>query len=543
MHITHTQNKHTLLLIVLSLFCLSTFAQKSQSSEAENLLNQAKDSRYLHPKKALSYYGKSLDLFMKVNDTAKIIEIKHEQLSITSGLAKYQQAYDISWSLLPFVQSPKYAKQHVELLQKMITLYMIYEQYDKAKSTRKKAFTIVNEQIHDEILKTDLKAKLYSLDAWIQTETSKDYLKAEELVLKSLDLYKTEGIERHKVDYTKLQLAQLYIIMYRFDEAFSLLQEVDQKYKDQEEGIHCILYEYYGRYYQKTKKPDSAIYYFKKAVYAINNFSAHISNQVDILENISDLYALKGDTKKAYQYILETKAISDNVFSSISAQNKKLFEIKDEYEAQLRQSREEIKTQKLAILEHEKQFWLFKLIGAIVLLILSASGIWYYYRRRAHQFQMKQKFLKQKQAEVLEIKNKELLSSALQLIERDTQQEEIKKKLENLDVKKENIVIIKQIIKSLNSDKSKKWKEFETHFTAVNNEFFSTLLGKYPKLTSTDLKICAFIKLGFSSKDMAQIMGIGVEGINTTRSRLRKKMTLERDVVLVDFLQGIGMHE
>ncbi|MDC0584704.1 LuxR family transcriptional regulator [Bacteroidales bacterium] len=86
----------------------------------------------------------------------------------------------------------------------------------------------------------------------------------------------------------------------------------------------------------------------------------------------------------------------------------------------------------------------------------------------------------------------------------------------------------------------KKWKEFDLHFTAVNHNFFTSLTSKFPKLTKTDLKICAFINLGFSSKDIAQIMGLGVEGINTSRSRLRKKMELDRDVILADYLQAFG---
>ena len=69
---------------------------------------------------------------------------------------------------------------------------------------------------------------------------------------------------------------------------------------------------------------------------------------------------------------------------------------------------------------------------------------------------------------------------------------------------------------------------------------YYALKEQYPKLSPTDLKMCAFIKLGFSSKDMAQIMGITAEGINTSRSRLRKKMNLPREFIFAEFLQEIG---
>ncbi|MDG2279911.1 MAG: tetratricopeptide repeat protein, partial [Flavicella sp.] len=174
----------------------------------------------------------------------------------------------------------------------------------------------------------------------------------------------------------------------------------------------------------------------------------------------------------------------------------------------------------------------------VILLLL------FYFIKRNKLEKTKQLLLKSKQAveiknkeEVLELKNKELLSSAMQVIERDGMLEDIKKQLKALEFNKENSPYIKRIIQSLKINRSQKWEEFDLHFTSLNHNYFTSLKNKFPALTKTDLKICAFINLGFSSKDMAQIMGIGADSVNTTRSRLRKRMGLSREIVLVDFLQ------
>jgi len=140
----------------------------------------------------------------------------------------------------------------------------------------------------------------------------------------------------------------------------------------------------------------------------------------------------------------------------------------------------------------------------------------------------------------LEQNRKELKGLALQLLERENESAEIKKQLNNLNVDGENAKVINQIKNDLSIDKSHKWNEFEKRFTEINDNFLKTLKKQYPSLSLTDLKMCAFIKLGFSSKEMAQIMGITAEGINTSRSRLRKKMNLPREFIFAEFLQEIG---
>jgi PAS domain S-box-containing protein len=83
------------------------------------------------------------------------------------------------------------------------------------------------------------------------------------------------------------------------------------------------------------------------------------------------------------------------------------------------------------------------------------------------------------------------------------------------------------------------WNDFTLHFEKVHPGFFVRLKGKYPSLTNKDQRICAYIRLGLSTKDIAGLVNITPESAEIGRVRLRKKMGLDRQVNLASFLQEV----
>jgi DNA-binding CsgD family transcriptional regulator len=100
----------------------------------------------------------------------------------------------------------------------------------------------------------------------------------------------------------------------------------------------------------------------------------------------------------------------------------------------------------------------------------------------------------------------------------------------------------KRVIRLLDDAESndEDWEHFSTHFDQVHSNFLSTIKNKFPKLTPTDLKLCAYLRINLSSKEIAQLMGISVRGVEISRYRLRKKLALPQEVSLFDFLQAIA---
>ena len=81
------------------------------------------------------------------------------------------------------------------------------------------------------------------------------------------------------------------------------------------------------------------------------------------------------------------------------------------------------------------------------------------------------------------------------------------------------------------------WQKFEKNFDVVYEDFLKRLGEKFPSLTVADKKMCAYLKMDLSSKDMAPLLNMTVRSVEMTRYRLRKKLELGRSESLTDFLQ------
>ncbi len=83
------------------------------------------------------------------------------------------------------------------------------------------------------------------------------------------------------------------------------------------------------------------------------------------------------------------------------------------------------------------------------------------------------------------------------------------------------------------------WKNFNQNFDIVYENYTKRLTELYPDLTKTELRICCYLKMGLSSKDIAPLFNISPRSVEMSRYRLRKKMKLTHDINLINHLQNI----
>ncbi len=144
----------------------------------------------------------------------------------------------------------------------------------------------------------------------------------------------------------------------------------------------------------------------------------------------------------------------------------------------------------------------------------------------------------------LQFKNKELATVTMHLVERGSLLSNIKEEL-LVVIKKLNIPSLPYEFRSvfkMISDTEKNdddWNRFALYFDQVHNNFLSALKTKFPLLSSTDLKLCAYLRLNLTSKEIAQILNISLKGVEVSRYRIRKKLNLPTETNLHDFLLGI----
>lgn len=81
-------------------------------------------------------------------------------------------------------------------------------------------------------------------------------------------------------------------------------------------------------------------------------------------------------------------------------------------------------------------------------------------------------------------------------------------------------------------------KTFEIQMDELHQEFFRELKERSPDLSSNDLRLCAYLKIGLNSKEIAEILNIQPSSFYISRSRLRKKLNLKPSEDLYSFLNS-----
>ena len=150
----------------------------------------------------------------------------------------------------------------------------------------------------------------------------------------------------------------------------------------------------------------------------------------------------------------------------------------------------------------------------------------------------------EKLADEIKFKNQELASLTMHLVQKGeillTVQEALNHILEKSThpaVKKE----VQQLLNLLNFDAKldEDWEQFAFRFDQVHVDFLKHLREKFPQLSTSDHKLCAFLRMNLSTKEIAPLLNISVRGVEASRYRLRKKLNLPNDTNLTDFMMSI----
>ena len=131
-------------------------------------------------------------------------------------------------------------------------------------------------------------------------------------------------------------------------------------------------------------------------------------------------------------------------------------------------------------------------------------------------------------------KNRELAASTMNLIKKNEFLNELKKRLTSA----KNEDDIQKVISVINKNIAEKdnWKLFKEAFDNADKDFLQSVKEAHPNLTSNDLKLCAYLRLNLSSKEIAPLLNISVRSVEIKRYRLRKKMNLDHDQGLVEYI-------
>jgi DNA-binding CsgD family transcriptional regulator len=171
------------------------------------------------------------------------------------------------------------------------------------------------------------------------------------------------------------------------------------------------------------------------------------------------------------------------------------------------------------------------------------------YRQKEHDY-IQQASLSEKK--IIKLKNetlkiemihrdKELANQTMDLIRKNKFLAKIKEELEKIKMSS-NDDLLKEKISSLISkidkdiDHNKQWEVFETAFDDVHEDFLNRLKAKFPALTPKELRLCAYLRMNISTKEIAPLMNISIRGVEICRYRVRKKLNIDRDTNLTSLI-------
>jgi len=431
-------------------------------------------------------------------------------------------------------------------------IYIKFELFDTALNYHRIALGIREKAKSAYVLKGGAEISGYDLGiAYSYNNLAEIYLNLHQYdsayyyALRSLKLKEDEntGASQRDIANSQLNMGNIYAKIGKQDFAFLMLNKAANTYKTIQnissyaEALYGIGNLYLDLWnYEKAKE----------------NYEEGLQKSIDVADKnniktgyklLSDMYDAGQDHKKTLDYFRLFTNLKDSIF------NKERTNIIEELQIKFEVDRKQhtIENQELVIAQKKRQFAYSLISGALTLLVAIAFIILILRNKRQKEI------LLQKEAENLrkdlalkekdlELKNRELVCNVSNIYTKNMVISKVAKTLSSSmsNFKQANSELINDIISELkqNMDNTS-WKEFEYRFSKVHQSFYDILDEKFPDLTPSERKICAMLKLNMSSKEIASITMTHPESVDTARSRIRKKLGLEKDENLTEFLNRL----
>ena len=413
-----------------------------------------------------------------------------------------------------------------------------------------------------------------------------EYKIALDYINKALDLRTEYNLNSVDILHSYKSLSELYFIwnmqdkgnlyLSKTDSANNFIQKQvaeksenwdDITYKLSENYVgNC--YEYKGEYLFRQKRFDQALIAYNTASSYYGDFTFQ---KVSLLNKKANVFYMLSDFENCLKVIEECILLSKEqnlqneeekalelkikvlnklgLSSEIELTVEEILKNKDyRYSVQIDQllsgleSKNEILIKKAEIKDEKEKNSRIVFISIIVILILGFASAYFLSRKVYLDKQMiivnqNEKIAKSE----LEHKKRELAAISTNIVQENEQVSNILKDLKyysSLLKSEKDRNSFSPLIKSINRILSEKRKEdlYSDQFNAAYPGYLEYLTRTYTDLTTSDLKLCTFLRMNLNTKEIAEIMGLSVRSVESRRYRLRKKLNLSKDEDLVSNL-------
>ncbi len=495
--------------------------------------------------KGLAYADSSLEIATN-SGNPRLIALGHYYAGVacfSAGLL--EQSATHFYAYLEYAQAKQNNDAVSRALINISAVQLQMKQYDKAEETLLKGldfFSRNEENMNDSLQQTGL-ATIYN-NLGITAKEKNENKKAKNFYQKGIDIIKP--FKSQHMLYANLwnNLAMVYILDKDFDSAFVALEEA-KKVRLAHRDIAGIAASYrnLGLFYQESGKPAEAQQSYDLAVqYAKETGSTTLLE--GIYDNIYKLFQETGNADSALKYLLLHNEQMEKVNREETAKVLTTLELTFQY-----QEREKLQQAE----QKRKEQWYFFITIILVFTAVIIGLLFFLSQARLRRTRLEKanaelannnlQLMKQNLETELEVKNKELATNVMYQIQKNEMVESIVQKLlhHSPQFRKENQELIQSIIHDLEKTMEENvWNEFELRFQHVHNDFYQKLNELHPELSPNERRLCAFLRLNMTTKEIAAITGQTQRSIEVARTRLRKKLSLTNsDQGLIEFLSGL----
>jgi tetratricopeptide (TPR) repeat protein len=327
--------------------------------------------------------------------------------------------------------------------------------------------------------------------------------------------------------------------IYYYNKVFVILNETKKGEHPMFTNTEVGMLESLAEAYFSFNQTDSAFKYVNRAI-AVAETSGYIEGFETLYLTASNIYAAKGKPVEALQFYKKYHQLYDDNYKEENEKNVANLLLNHELEL-------ERKNHEIALKEEKDSKALMVVlfgfsIGILVVIISLISQ-----RLKNQRQKIENEKLRRTSAELksdklkleLNSKRKELATKMMYLLKKNEFIFSISGRLKELNkelskANKKDMFQILHDLESMSNDQA--WEEFELRFQEVHKDYYNHLGQAFPDLTPNELKLCAFLKLNLSTKEISSITFQSTESIKTARYRLRKKLNMDRETNLTSFL-------
>ncbi len=494
---------------------------------------------------AINYYLISAKLFQSLNNKEKLAEIYGKLGSLTYtdnyNLENAMKYYEESLSLGIELNDQELI---ADAYNRIGVIFFRQENYDEAHYYFKEALSIWERLGSEKGMAIALNniGELYRLQK--KYVTALDYYKQSQSLNKKIKYKNLMAITLENMGLVKSALGQQEEAFAYFDEAFKISEEINNT----ESKVKLMLT--MAEQYHKFNNFGEALNYYKK-VYNIATSSNHWPHIADAALGISRTHEKMRNYKSSYDYFKIYAAYNDSI--NLQQKNNRITQLQTRFKTDLQEKELQIAKNEIALFDNERKLNTLKLnillLSVFFVLILSFL-VTNRYRSRIK----KERLIRQKDAELhatqkelmeieLQSKDSDLMNFALHLVQKNEMLQHLQKELKKLPCGSDNETTktLSELNFAIQQNLSLKedMEEFQQKIDNSYDDFFRRLRENFPNLTKNEERLCAFLRLNLTSKEISSINNTSLKAVEMSRYRLRKKIGLANSELLPEYLQNI----